>query len=235
MPEPRQPRPALEPAWSHASTVDGWLTRDQAQVLLDEAAAVAPGTVVEIGSHQGRSTIVLASSGADVVAVDPFGSGWRYGSDDTRARFEANIARAGVAGAVRLMATTSREARAAWQGTISLLYVDAKHDFWSCRDDLRWSDHMPSGSTVLVHDGFSSLGVTAALLVELLHRPRFVLVDRTGSLVRLRLGPPRGAERWRAASHLPWFARNLVVKVLLRLRLARAARLLGHHDSADPY
>ena len=46
-----------------ASQVPGWLTHDQARVLYDEAAAVpAGGCVVEIGSHHGRSTVVLAAA-----------------------------------------------------------------------------------------------------------------------------------------------------------------------------
>jgi hypothetical protein len=36
-------------------------------------------------------------------------------------------------------------------------------------------------------------------------------------------------------SEVPWFARNLLVKVLLRLRLRPVAHALGHHDVADPY
>ena len=81
---------------------------------------------------------------------------------------------------------TSSQARRGWSEPVDLLYVDGKHDFWSCRDDLRWSRFMSEGSTVLVHDGFSSLGVTAALLVELVLRPRFVLVDRAGSMPTAR-------------------------------------------------
>jgi hypothetical protein len=222
-------------AWQHASGVDGWLTEEQASMLHAQACAVAPATVVEIGSHLGRSTIVLASSGACVVAIDPFGADWKYGTADTRTRFEANLAAAGVREAVRVLPTTSHEARRTWNDPVALLYVDGKHDLWSCRDDLRWSRFMSEGSTVLVHDGFSSLGVTAALLVELVLRPRFVLVDRAGSMVRLRVGRPRGVERWRSVRHLPWFARNLLVKILLRLRLRPVAALLGHRDTADPY
>jgi hypothetical protein len=36
-------------------------------------------------------------------------------------------------------------------------------------------------------------------------------------------------------AELPWWLRNLVVKVLLRLRLRPLARVLGHADTADPY
>ena len=46
----------------------------------------ARGRVVEIGSHHGRSTVVLAAAAcAHVVAVDPFPPDWRYGGSGHRA------------------------------------------------------------------------------------------------------------------------------------------------------
>jgi hypothetical protein len=39
----------------------------------------------------------------------------------------------------------------------------------------------------------------------------------------------------RVLRELPWFARNLVIKVLLRLRIGKVASALGHAGTADPY
>ena len=58
---------------------------------------------------------------------------------------------------------------------------------------------------------------------------------RTGSLAVFEVAAPSASDRWRILAQLPWFGRNLAVKVLLRLRLRRVARLLGHVDAADPY
>ena len=74
-------------AYAQADQIPGWLTRDQALVLFNEASATGSGaTIVEIGSHLGRSTVVLAAAaGADcrVFAIDPFLQAWRYGRPDT--------------------------------------------------------------------------------------------------------------------------------------------------------
>ena len=44
------------------------------------------------------------------------------------------------------------------------------------------------------------------------------------------------ALRWaRILRELPWWARNVVVKILLRLRLRAVARHLGHDGPYDPY
>ena len=225
-------------AFALAADVPGWLTEAQARVLFDAAADVRPGgRIVEIGSHHGRSTILLASGarGATVTAVDPFPGDWRYGGPDTEARFRANTARAGVAGRIDLRVASSADARAAWTGPVDLVYIDGKHDYWTVRDDLAWVVAVPEGGTVLVHDAFSSLGVTLALLRDVLPSRRLRYAGRTGSLARLEVALPRPADRLRILGELPWWGRNLLVKVLLRLRWRRPARLLGHDDTADPY
>lgn len=226
-------------AFAAAEPIPGWLTRDQAHDLFAAAAEVpAGGLVVEIGSHHGRSAVVLAAAlptGARLVAVDPFPEDWRYGSAGTELRFRANTERAGVAGAIDLRVGTSGEVRAAWSEPLDLVYVDGKHDFWTVRDDLDWARLVSPGGWVFVHDAFSSLGVTTALLRELGPSRSLRYVGRTGSLARLQVAAPSWRDRGRLVSELPWWLRNLVVKVCLRLRLRPVARILGHHDSADPY
>ena len=235
VPDPTDPVLDFDTAWGFASTVDGWLTEAQARTLYDAARAVAPGRVVEIGSHLGRSTTVLAASGAAVTAIDPFPDDWRYGRPDTEQRFRDHLAIAGVDEAIDVHVSTSRAVRAEWSAPVRMLYVDGKHDMWSCLDDLRWSRFLAPGDVVLVHDAFSSLGVTLAVLRDTATTDRHRYVGRTGSLARFEVARPTFVDRARVLREMPWFARNLVVKVLLRLRLRPVARLLGHRDTADPY
>jgi len=230
---------AFDAAWSFASEIEGWLTEDQARALYRAARSLPPGaTVVEIGSHQGRSTTVLAAGlppRGRLVTVDPFDADWRYGGPATQQLLLAHLDAAGVRDRVEVLTTTSRAARAAYHGPVDLLYVDGKHDYWTVRDDLRWAARVPDGGVVLVHDAFSSLGVTLALLRTLPLGRRLVYAGRTDSLARLEVRRPTVADRLAAAHEVPWWIRNLVVKVLLRLRLTGLARVLGHHDTADPY
>jgi hypothetical protein len=113
--------------------------------------------------------------------------------------------------------------------------VDGKHDYWTVRDDLRWADRVPVGGTVLVHDAFSSFGVTLGLLRTLATCSDLAYVGRTRSLARLRKVSPTVTDRVRVLGELPWWVRNLVVKVLLRLHLRPVARALGHRGRADPF
>ncbi|MCY7401771.1 MAG: class I SAM-dependent methyltransferase [Nocardioides sp.] len=222
-------------AWQRARDIDGWLTEDQARVLHTEATRIAPGRVVEIGSHLGRSTTVLASTGAAVTAIDPFPDDWRYGRCDTELQLRAHLVGAGVDQRVDVRVATSRDTRHGWTEEVRLVYVDGKHDMWSCTDDLLWSSFLRPGDVVLVHDAFSSLGVTLAVLRDTLTTSRHRYTGRTGSLARFEVARPALADRARVLREIPWFVRNLVVKVLLRLRLRPVSRALGHRGPADPY
>lgn len=233
------PSTTFEAAFATADAIPGWLTRDQASELFRLAAQVpSGGTIVEVGTHLGRSAVILglaARPGVRVVAIDPFLPDWRYGREDTEAMLRENLARAGVADRVEVRAVTSEAARAAWSGSVDLVYVDGGHSYWACRDDLGWARWVPPGGHVLVHDAFSSLGVTTALLRHVLPSSILRCAGRTGSLATLVVGPPALRDRARILGQLPWWLRNLVVKVALRLRLRPLAAALGHRDQADPY
>lgn len=237
---PDAPARPFEESWTCADRVPGWLTEQQGRLLWDTASSLGPAPVLlEIGSHQGRSTIVLAgavrASQGRVIALDPFVEGRLFGGQSTRVKFENNIREAGLRDDVELVADYSTHARPSWDRPLDLLYIDGKHDYWTLSDDLRWARHLPEGGPVLVHDCYSSLGVTLGVLVHVLFSGNLRYEGREGSLALFRVGRPSLADRARILAELPWWVRNLVVKVLLRLRLRPVARLLGHHGRYDPF
>jgi hypothetical protein len=248
---------SFEEALGAVSGVEGWMSSGQARRLWDRATAVpSGGRIVEIGSYRGRSAIVLAlaSDGAasEVVAIDPHAGNDRgpqeivgsvsEGEADNEA-FRANLSAAGVAERVRHVRLPSSDALGAVPGEIDLLYVDGAHRYGPALDDLRrWGARVRPGGTMLVHDSFSSIGVTLALMRLLFLGRDFVYAGRERSLAEYRrVGVPlRAGERVRnlvrQAASLPWFARNVAIKVAI---LARAPmpllRLLGHSSRDWPY
>ena len=239
MPHPAAPQ--FPSAWEFASGIPGWLTEAQAQLLWETAENLPEkALLVEIGSHQGRSTIVLASAarrvGGRVVAVDPFVDGRLFGGSSTRELFEHNVASAGLTDAVELRSEYSTRALPGWTQRIDFLYIDGKHDYWTLSNDLGWARHMPTGSPVLIHDCFSSIGVTLGILVHVLPSRTLTYERRVGSLALFRVSAPTLADRLRIVREIPWWLRNVVIKVLLRLKQRRiAARLFGHRGPYDPY
>jgi predicted O-methyltransferase YrrM len=233
--------------------VEGWLTDAQARRLFERARELGPGArVVEIGSYRGRSAIVLAhglAENAVLVAIDPHAGNDRgpqqfhgtaaEGEADNRA-FRANLARAGVVERVRHVRLQSQEALDSVDGPLDLLYVDGAHRYRAARDDLmRWGARVRPGGKLLVHDAFSSIGVTLALARTLIPGREFRYEARTGSLAEYTRTPLRGRARianaLRQAAELPWFARNLVVKAAILARLWPLVRLLGHRSGPWPY
>ena len=219
--------------------VEGWLTDAQADRLAAAAGRLGAGArVVEIGSFRGRSTIVLARAApadAEVVAIDPhlgsdrgpqeFAEQRDLGNADLEA-FRANLSRAGVAERVRHVRERSQDALGAVDGAVDLLYVDGAHRYGPARDDLvRWGARVRDGGTLLVHDSFSSIGVTLALLRGVAFDGEWRYRGRVGSLAEYARAPVRGRARvanaLRQLAELPWFARNVVVKVLILARVRR--------------
>ena len=214
--------------------VEGWLTEAQARRLDRAARGVAPGgRIVEIGSFRGRSTIVLARAaapGVDVVAIDPHLGSDRgpqeiaaqpeLGEEDTRL-FRANLERHGVLDRVRHVRALSSQAPL--EEAIDVLYVDGAHRFGPAREDLvRWGERVRDGGTMLVHDSFSSIGVTLALAVAVAPARRWRYAGRDGSLAQYVADGGGGVgSAGRQAAQLPWFARNVAIKVLTVLRLRR--------------
>jgi predicted O-methyltransferase YrrM len=240
-------------AFAPAAAVDGWLSEAQAQRLWDAARRVpAGGLVVEIGSFRGRSAIVMASvlaDGARLMAIDPHAGGDRgpqeiapeaeRGDADHQA-FLSNLRAAGVESRVEHMRKMSSDAHGDVRDPIDVLYVDGAHRFAPARDDIvRWGARVRDGGTMLVHDSFSSIGVTLATLASIAFGSRWRYVGRTSSLAEYRREDVRGLARIanaaRQLAQLPWFARNVIVKVAIVTRLRPLARLMGHRGDHWPY
>lgn len=249
----RPSRPAFEDVLASVREVEGWMTDDQARCLYDRAAALGPHTrIVEIGSFRGRSLIVLAlAAGEDVeiVSIDPHGGGDRgpreiapdpaRGEED-HAVYVANLDAAGVGDRIRHVRKMSGDSLGDVDGDVDLLYVDGAHRVGPARADIvRWGDRVSGGGTMLVHDAFSSIGVTLALLTSTFHSDRWRYVGRSRSMAEFRRENLSRGERitngLRQALQLPWFVRNVAVKVLLSLRLYPLTRLLGHRSRDWPY
>ncbi len=241
-------------ALAQVSEVQGWMSPDQAERLYRAGAATRKGDqIVEIGSFQGRSTIVLASAahdGVPVVAIDPHAGndrgpqeieGYADAAATDHEKFNANLAAAGVADRVRHVRAFSDVAHDEVHGDVAVLYIDGAHRYAPARADIRdWGARVAPGGTMLIHDSFSSLGVTLAIVRELMFDGRFRYVGRARSLTEFRAdldGTPKSrvTNALRLAAQLPWFAKNLLLKVLITVKLGGVLKAITGRDPEWPY
>jgi predicted O-methyltransferase YrrM len=247
-------RPELKTVMDQVADVDGWMTPGQASTLFDAATRCPDdGLIVEIGSFRGRSTIVLASAaspGVDLVAIDPHAGndrgpqefdGFEDEAADDHRIFLDNLSRAGVADRVRHLRMFSDAALAQIERPIDVLYIDGAHRYAPALADIRhYGDRVADGGTMLIHDSFSSIGVTLAILRHLAFGARFRYVGRSRSMTIYRAdlstsGTGRVGNAGHQLAQLPWFVRNVGLKVLLTLGLGKLLARLGRPVPDWPY
>lgn len=243
----------FDSTWHLVESWQGWLRRAQGLLLWKCAARVPPGgTLVEIGSYQGKSTAVLGravAGGVTVVAIDPHAGNDRGpgewtgaaadGESDHQA-FARHLVEAGVDGRVRHVRQFSQQAHDAVDGDIDLLYVDGAHGYRPASDDLTsWGDRVRHGGELLVHDVYNSVFVTLAIWRHVLVSPDWCYLGRQRSMAHFRREPRSARQRvWQVArtlTDLPFFARNLLLKGLRALHAERLGVLLGHRSGSGMY
>ncbi|MFM8531247.1 MAG: class I SAM-dependent methyltransferase [Ilumatobacteraceae bacterium] len=244
----------LQTATERVRDVNGWMSPDQAERLYRAAAATREGDqIVESGRYPGRRTIVLAHGAPEpvpVIAIDPHAGndrgpqeieGYEKAAAGDHERFLANLDAAGVSHRVRHVRAFSDAAHPQVGGEIAVLYIDGAHRYAPARADIvDWGARVAPGGTMLIHDSFSSVGVTLAILRELVPGPRFRYVGRSRSLTEYRADLD-GTTRSRVLNalsqlaQLPWFAKNLLVKVLISVRLGGLLKAITGREPEWPY
>ncbi len=245
---------SFDDALAAVEAVDGWMSPDQALRLYNAAAGTHQGeTIVEIGSFRGRSTIVLASAapaGVQIVAIDPHAGndrgpqeidGFQAAAATDHDMFNDNLAAAGVAERVQHIRSLSDTAHDQVVGDLAVLYVDGAHRYAPARNDIRdWGRRVGPGGTLLIHDSFSSVGVTLAIMRELTFGPRWRYIGRARSLTEYRADldgtwRSRVGNAGRQLLQLPWFIKNLTLKVLLTLKVGGVVKKFTGREPEWPY
>ncbi len=153
----------FESAWAYSTTIPGWYTTAEGKLLWDCAQGVR--IACEVGSYRGRSTSLLAQTGALVHAIEPFllapgspndtpTSGGRYVSDEVRPVIFADFFRylAQFHENVRLHAERTEDLLEGEIKNIGLLHIDGDHIDGVFRDIEILTPVLVPGGIAVFHD-----------------------------------------------------------------------------------
>jgi predicted O-methyltransferase YrrM len=138
----------LDEAWKAAQKIPGYLGENEARFIgLLAACTPAKGTIVEIGSFRGRSTVMLAKVAshyglAPVVAIDPHNSEILLRPDGpieptSYHDFLESLRVTGVSTYVEVHRAQSKTISATWTRPIRLLWIDGDHSYNGTKDDFQ--------------------------------------------------------------------------------------------------
>ena len=192
-------------SWAEAKkriqTIEGLISEAEAEHLY-RLAKDCGGTIVEIGSWKGKSTVCLAlgsKAGAKgkVFAIDPHQGTYDdftglYSSEGTELIFRENIKRAGVDDIVIPLVMKSEEAANEWTEPVSLLWIDGAHDYENVKLDFAlWEPHLKKEGIIAFHDALYCFahpwrpysGIKEIIINSILKSSKFSKVQFCGSMV----------------------------------------------------
>lgn len=239
-------------AWARMRAAPGFLTEREGRFLaLLAAATPGRGTIFEIGTFKGKSTVGLATIAArygfpPVVTVDPHtapavtdpdlegqASSWRD--------FQATLEAAGVSEAVEAHRAYSRELARNWNRLIRLLWIDGDHTYRGAKEDFDlFLPHLVPGGIVALHDALHRFeGPIRVMVDDMLRSDRFGPAGFCGSIAWAQHRPrdgsafrnSRDALARRAARLIPFAGRPLSRLERLRYQVHRAR---VPHGSVEP-
>lgn len=179
--------------------IEGWLADKEAELLFSVMLKACtsldrPHQIVEIGSFQGKSTVVLGSVAkayfpdAKVFAIDPhegkvgaIGQGIQQVTP-TLEKFKQNIEKAGLNDVVVLMKDYSFNIL--WEDPITFLFIDGLHDYPNvARDFWKFSPFVVPGGYVAFHDYADYYPGVQAFVDEILSVGHYIKIHLAESLM----------------------------------------------------
>lgn len=213
----------IESAWQRARVVPGFMAENEIRFLAVLAACTpAEGSIVEIGSFKGKSTVALATVcdryGLDpVVAIDPH-AGLSYLGPDmpqqtpTFEEFLASLKGAHVEHKVEFHRAFSRDVAGNWNRRVRLLWIDGDHSYQGCKEDFDlFSPHLADGAVVAFHDALNAFdGPIRVFVEEILRSDRYGPAGFVHSIAWGQYRPADGASYGRQRAQLERRAAKLI-------------------------
>jgi MMP 1-O-methyltransferase len=168
----------IDVAWQKTNLIPGHLGENEARFLgILAACTPGSGSIVEIGSFKGKSTVMLASVAAHyglgpVVAIDPHTApsvtdpSIERGSS-TFDEFLNSLRTSGVESHVEVHRAYSSDVAKQWNRPIRLLWIDGDHTYQGAKSDFDgFSPFLCPGGIVAFHDSLNAFEGPIRVFVE---------------------------------------------------------------------
>lgn len=180
--------------------IPGWLSLSEAYFLSESCSITSnlKGEVVEIGSFQGKSSIILASYTNQVYAVDPhLGNLDNKKVNSTFDNYLNNLKSFKLENKVTVIRKTSQKASKLWRKPIKLLFIDGLHDYNNAKLDYDlWSKHLVNEGIIAMHDAFCGWeGAGEVALFNLTNSSLYKEVGVIGSIIYAVKGQPNTLQK----------------------------------------
>jgi hypothetical protein len=175
-----------------SNSIVGWLDPNEAKLLYQLALEIPDGgTVVEVGSYQGRSTAILALGAQErngkVVAVDHYNGNGKdlvVTPNDLNA-IKANLAKYDLTDTVEVVVSDSLAHAKDYSGGIDLLFLDGSHQYADVLADLEaWGEQVDG--KIAMHDTSGNWPGVSQALNEFLASGKWVAVNHVDSITVLQ-------------------------------------------------
>ncbi|MBN9385046.1 MAG: glycosyltransferase [Chitinophagaceae bacterium] len=188
-------------AYKRTQKINGWLEEKEADLLMTmvlKACIQMPDqhTIVEVGSYEGKSTVLLGSMvktffpDVRIVSIDPHDG--RLGSLDqglvsvapSLTRFTSNLQAAGLSEVVEVI--QGRTCDITWSKPLFFLIIDGLHDYPSVARDFRqMAPSLVKGGYIAFHDYADYFPGVQAFVHELLESGAYCKVGKVDTMIIL--------------------------------------------------
>lgn len=165
--------------YKFVESIDGWLTEPEINLLYTLAKkCTGKGTIVEIGTWKGKSTVCLAygckaGKKIKITTIDPH-TGGVYERDLYREpiwtfeEFKNNIKKANLSDLIIDKVASSVEVAKSWKQPVELLWIDGSHLYEDIKKDFEmWLPYVVNGGIVAIHDTINIEGPRRAAIEEM--------------------------------------------------------------------
>jgi predicted O-methyltransferase YrrM/2-polyprenyl-3-methyl-5-hydroxy-6-metoxy-1,4-benzoquinol methylase len=181
------------------ANLHGGITLEEADFLANLASSVEEGSILEVGSYQGKSSLALYDGAIkrsvrntpDIYCIEPHEPfvgiyGGKFGPEDRGAFYKIMLSTKAYQG-VALINLSSEKVCKQWEKPLGLVFIDGDHTYEGVLRDVRcWLPHIVANGLIVFDDALDPNIGPYRVIKELLNSKNFIFDSKKGKIIALR-------------------------------------------------